>query len=197
VQSAGTDTPALPAETAASGRGSDSGRFRRRDLDWIENLRTNDPQRYEEFQRRRQEMQQRASNAWDQTSDYFVNRDTTTMAEQEMAEYQRMVALLDETRLLSLQLQSGLPPDDRWQVMSSVRSNLVALSPLLNNERDREYRDLAVGMGLSAADAASFVDYVNQIASNTSVRTIFPGLGRGGMPRGIPPGGPPGPPPGE
>jgi len=142
-------------------------------------------------------MQQRASNAWDQTSDYFVNRDTTTMAEQEMAEYQRMVALLDETRLLSLQLQSGLPPDDRWQVMSSVRSNLVALSPLLNNERDREYRDLAVGMGLSAADAASFVDYVNQIASNTSVRTIFPGLGRRGMPRGRPPGGPPGPPPGE
>ena len=97
-----------------------------------------------------------------------------------MEEYSRFVSMLDETRALALQLRAGVPPDQRWQVISAVRSNMTALAPLLNNERDRELFDLATAMGQDAANAAAWVGYVNQITSNTPVRNIFPDMMRGG-----------------
>jgi len=158
---------------------------RRRGRDWMENLRTTDPKRYEEMQQRRQEMQKSVETAWSQTTEYFMNRDTSRMTDQDLEEYNRMMTLLGETWTLRQQLQSGLPPDERRQVMSNVRSNIVVLTPLLDNERDREFYDLAVSLGQSASDAVAFVEYASQITSNTSLRAIFPqGTMRGGMPGG-------------
>jgi hypothetical protein len=67
---------------------------------------------------------------------------------------------------------------------------MVALAPLLANERDREFYDLAVEMGHKQSEAADFVVYVNQIMDNTSLRSIFPFGMRGpmsGAPRPPPP----------
>jgi hypothetical protein len=97
-----------------------------------------------------------------------------------------MVSLLNDTWALTRRMQSGVPPEERRQVMSNMHSNIMVLTPLLNNERDRELYDMAMGLGHSDADAASVVQYVNQIVSNTSVRTLIPGGGRGGF---HPPGG--------
>lgn len=159
-------------------------RFQRRDSNWMENLRTSDPQRYEEMQRRRQEMREYIQNAWEQRTNYFRSRDTSKMTESELEEYSAMMTLLDETWTLSQRMQADLPADERRRVLSAVRSNMVALAPMLEDERNHEYYDLAVGMGHSEAEAAAFAGYVNQITSNTSLRTIFPGTMRGGMPRG-------------
>ena len=160
---------------------------RRRGADWIENLKTNDPVRYAAIQQRRQVMQQDAQDAWGRSFDYFLGRDTSNMAEQDLEEYGRMMNLLDETRTLALQLQN-VPPEDRREVMSAVRSNIVVLTPLLNNERDRELYDMSLATGQDTAKAASTVGYVNQIISNTSVRSIFPNLPRGGFLDGRSPG---------
>jgi len=169
-------------------RNPESERARRRSSDWIENLRTNDPQRYAEFQQRRQSMQENIQNAWTQASDYFMNRDTSRMNPADQEEYKMMIALLGQASSLSQQLQSGLPADVRQQVATDLRSNVVAVMPLLENERNREYYDVAVAMGHNEQDAATMVDYINQIASNTSLRTIIPGARIGGMPGGNPPG---------
>lgn len=66
-----------------------------------------------------------------------------------------------------------MPMEDRRAVLSAAQENIARLGPLLERERNQEYHDLAVGMGLSEADAAAMVGYINQIASNTSTRTIF------------------------
>jgi hypothetical protein len=158
---------------------SDPNPPRRRGADWLENLRTSDPKRYEEIQQRRQEMQQRAQDAWVQGTNYFMNRDTSKMSDPEMEEYNKMVTLLSQTRELSQQLQSDVPPEVRREIMFNVRSNMTALTPLLNNERNREYYDLAVNMGHSEEDAGTIVEYINQITSNTSLRVILPGIMRG------------------
>ena len=147
----------------------------------MENLRTTDSQRYEELQQRRKEIQQYVQDAYTQRTNYFMNRETSAMSEAEFEEYATMVTLLGQTWELSQRLQSDLHREDRWQVMSAVRSNMVVLTPLLDNERNREYYDLAVGMGHSPEDASAFVGYVNQITSNTSLRVILPpGVMRGG-----------------
>lgn len=169
--------PTAVAATSPTPSGSD--RFRR-PSDWMENLRTNDPQRYAEFQQRRQAMQQNAENAWAQATDYFMNRDTSQMTQSEQEEYNTMLSFLEQAGALNQQLQSGLPPEQRHQVMSELRSNVLAVVPLLDNERNREYYDMALTMGHSEEDAAALVNYINQIASNTTLRSILPGLRMGG-----------------
>ena len=149
-------------------------------------FQTNDPVRYEAFQKRRQEAKERAESAYSQATNYFMFRDTQNMTDADMETYIRMLTLLEETRAMTQQMQSGLPPEERRPTMSAIRSNLVALTPLLNNERDQEIFDLAVTMGHTSADAESMVTYVNQIASNTSLRVIFPDLPRRGPPDGFP-----------
>ena len=179
---------ALPvSETGAPPRPADAERPRRRSFDWMENLKTNDPQRYAEFQQRRQTMQQNMQNAWSQATNYFMNRDTSKMTQSDLGEYSAMIGLLSQAAALNQQLQSGLPPEVRQQVASDLRSNIVAVAPLLEAERNREYYDAAVALGHSEQDAATMVSYINQITSNTSLRTIIPGVRMGG---GF--GGPPG-----
>lgn len=172
---------AAPAVAVAIQRFPDGPRSRRGGTNWLENLRATDPQRYEEMQKRRAEALQRVQNAWDQSADYFMNRDVSRMSEQELDEYSRMITLLNETRALTSQLQTGVPPEQRREVMSTLHSNMMALVPLLDSERNKEYYDLALAMGQSEAQAAALVGYINQIGSNTSVRNIFPDLGRGGF----------------
>ena len=152
---------------------------------WVEAFRTNDPPRYAEFQQRRQEMQQRMQAAWNQSSNYFMSRDTSKMPQAEFEEYNTMTLLLSQAASLNQQLQSGLAPEVRQQVASELRSNIVAVAPLLENERNREYFDAAVAMGQSEQDAATMVAYINQITSNTSMRAILPGMRMGGRGRDL------------
>jgi hypothetical protein len=161
-----------PAPVLAMGRApgaTDQGRPSRRGTEWLENMRTNNPQLYEEIQQRRKDLQQHAETAWDQATDYFVSRDTSKMTDPEIDGYNRMMTLLEETRALTKQLQADLPQDDRRQIMSNVRSNMVELTPLLENERSKEYYDLAIAKGYSESDANTLVTYINQITSNTSM----------------------------
>jgi hypothetical protein len=148
----------------------------------MENLRTSDPQRYEEMQKRRQEMQQRVQDAWTQKTNYFMNRETSAMSDAELEEYTTMITLLEETWKLSQRMRADLSHDERHEVMSALRSNMVVLAPLIDNERNREYYDLATAMGHNEEEASAFVGYVNQITSNTSLRAILPGVMRGGAP---------------
>lgn len=181
---AATDEPAAEKSTATPPRQPEQERSWRRGSNWLESFKAADPKRYEEMQLRRQEMRDYIQNAWVQRTNYFRSRDTSKMTEEELEEYGAMMILLDETWTLSQRLQSGLPFNERYQVMWAVRSNMVALAPMLDDERNHEYYDLAVGMGHSATEASAFVDYVNQITSNTSLRTIFPNVMHGGLPHG-------------
>jgi len=167
---------------ATERRSSDRGRSPFSGSDWLEVLRTNDVKRYEEIQKRREEIRQYIENAWAQKTNYFMNRDMSNMTEPEFQEYALMMNLLEDTRVLSQKLQAPLSHDDRHQVMDTVRSNMVQLAPLMDNERNREYYDLAKGMGHDDNEASAMVNYINQITSNTSLRTILPfGSHGGGM----------------
>lgn len=159
---------------------SDRERPPRRNENWLETMRTNDPERYAEFQQRREEIRQSFEQTWTQRTNYFMQRDTTSMSSQELEEYQLMITLLNETWTLTQKIQNGVPSEERREVFTAVRSNMVALTPLLENERDREFYDLAIHMGQNPTDAVAFVQYIHQITSNTTVRNLFPGMsGRG------------------
>lgn len=180
AQAVAASSPAR-VETNSVPRGAeDRGSASRRGGDWLSGFRTNDPARYEAMQKRREEGRQQAERAYAGATNYFLYRDTRNMSEVDKEEFLRMLALMQQTRGVFQQMQAGLPPDERRVAMSTVRSNLVALTPLLDQERDREMFDLAVSMGHNEAEAERMVAYVRQISSNTSLRVIFPDLPRRG-----------------
>ncbi len=157
----------------------------RREGEWLTGFRTNDPGRYEAMQRRREESKAQAERAFSGATNYFLFRDTRNMSEADREDFLQMLALMQETRSVVQQMQAGLPTEDRRQAMATVRSNLVALAPLLDNERDQEMFDLALSMGHSETEAERMVAYVKQITSNTSLRVIFPDISRRGRLPGI------------
>lgn len=122
----------------------------------------------------RQQNQQQAQAAWNQATNYFASRNTAGMSNAELAEYNGMVALLNETWALKQLPQDSLRPDERRAAAYAIQSNMVALTTMLENERSREYRDLAAAMGRNGTEASAFAGYINQINSNTSINAIFP-----------------------
>jgi hypothetical protein len=161
--------------------------------DWMETLRRTDParyeaelKRYEETLKRRQKARDNVVVAWNNATNYFANRKTSGMNEKQLAEYNRMLAILNETWAVKQELQGNkLRADDRRQATSLMQSNMVVLAQMLEAERNQEFKDLAVAMGHSETDAAAFAGYINQITSNTTINAIFPDLfQRGGGSRG-------------
>jgi len=145
---------------------------------------TNDVARRAEYEKRRDEFQQKLQNSFAKKANFLLNRDTSKMAEEEKKQYEQMVGLLDETWKASAQMQANLPPEQRHEAMHTVRDNLKALNPLLATERTREFYDLGVSLVYNEAEAAQFVSYIADVIDVTSVNTLFPDMhGRSG-PRG-------------
>lgn len=147
---------------------------------WMEALKQEDPQRYEELQKRRVEAQESVQKAFVKKADYFLSRETSGMTETELADYNRMLALLDQTWKLTALMQSDLSRDQRHEVMDTVRSNMSELAPLMMEERNREFQDYAVALGFSPQEAAIFATNMNAVIDATTVQNLFRGMTRGG-----------------
>ena len=90
-----------------------------------------------------------------------------------------MTQLLDSTALLTEQLRTELPSDDRRTVMQTLRENMRELNPLLESERSREWYSLGLQMGYKEDEAVVFGDYVNKIIDRTPMESIFRGMRAG------------------
>lgn len=168
-------TPPVPTDAAAA----PTQNVRPSRAAWMDNLRTQDPQRYEELQKRQQEARDEIETAFARKADYFTNRDTSAMSESEKADYNRLLALLDQTWKLAGLMQTDLPRDQRHETMDTIRSNMAVMTPLMLDERNREFQDYARAMGLSAKDAATFAENMNAVIEATTLQNLFRGLMRG------------------
>lgn len=185
--------PSAPADAAGTApvRTQD---LRQARTTWMENFRQQNPQAYEDMQKRMQEAQARIQNAFAQKADYFQSRDTSGMSDDDLADYNRMLALLDQTWKLAALMQTDLPRDQRHEAADAVRSNMFELTPLMLEERAREFQDYAIAMGLSSKDAATFATNMTAIIDATTLQNLFRGLMRGPFGRGADPSRPPPPP---
>ena len=154
---------------------------------WLEEIKQTDPRRYEEIQARRQESRQRMERSIAEQATYYLKRDTAKMDENELADYNRLLGLLDETWRLAEQMQSDLPSEERHSLMRTMHDNVEELAPLMETERDRTFYEIGLDFGYTESEARDFKDYLNQVIDVTSMRTLFGGM-HGSGPRG---GGPP------
>lgn len=167
-------------------RGRDRG-------DWMEDLRQNDPARYKEMQKRREERQREMSRQYAEKAAYFLKRDTSKMKDEEKASYDLMLQLLDETWRLSEQMRAELSPEERRELRQTLHEKAEVLNPLLEQERARTFAELGEQVGYTGEAATEFADYLESIIELTSPRGLF----RGGPPGGWGPGEAGGPPPGR
>lgn len=154
--------------------------------DWLENLKNADPERYKEIQARREESRQRVQQSFAKKAAHFLNHDTSTMTKDEVREYEQMLSVLNETWELAEQLRSELPREERHALISTLRENVRTLTPLLEQEREREFYKLGQEFGYSPEESQQFVEYLNNIMDVTSMRPVFEAMGRGGMGGGRP-----------
>ncbi len=157
-------------------------------VNWQERMeawRQENPERYAEMVRRRDEIRQQVSAAFAQKSEHLLNQAAADMSPAERSEYNKLVKLLDETSRLTEQLQSNLQMENRLEVARTLRDNLRAIEPLMVNERNRELYRLGRDLGYSDADAQLFVHQLNAIYETTSMRNLFPvGRAMGGAGEG-------------
>lgn len=163
------------------------------DMPFMGERGTNEVARRAEFEKRREEFQQKVQTAFARKAAFLLDHDTSKLKEDEKQQYEQMVSLLDETWELAAQMQGDLPGEQRREVMRALRDNLRTLDPLLISQRNREFHALAVSLGYSEPEAAQFTSYLTNIIEVTAASTLFPQFqgrgGGGGGGGGLPPGG--------
>lgn len=152
---------------------------------WLENLRTEDPDRYAEIVRRREDMRQRVNDSFARKASHFLYRDTSSLDSVEQEEYELMLGLLAQTWQLAERMQSvELERHERWEIGREVMANVRELTPMLEAERDREFFELALQIGYDESTASEFVDYINDMIEISTFQSIWRGM-RGGWGRGM------------
>ncbi len=167
----------LRQQLAAAGNQRDGrqafggGRARRGAPPDMETLKETDPERYEEFQKRRQEMEQRRQEQRQRRKDYLAAVDTSRLSQAQKETLQNYRDLLSE---MDEDTQGGPPDFDRMREMMDMREEVQEIL----------YQDLGDRLG---ADGQALYEGVQELQSV---------MGGNGGPGGGPGGGmPPGPPP--
>lgn len=150
----------------------------------LESLKTDDPDAYEEIVRRREEMKQRIQDSFALKAAALLERDTSGMSDEELAQYEEMLSLFNRSWELTDALTSEeASREERMTTFQELREVARDLQPMLQDERQRRFEELAVESGYSRDEAAAFADYINKTIQATSP----PGGNRGRRTR--PPGG--------
>lgn len=150
---------------------------------WLEDMKQNDPQGYEEFLQQREERRQRLKDTLARKSAFFLGRDTSALTEDEQEQYSYMLNLLDETWQASETSQDdNLPWEERRQARHTVFRNARELAPMLEAEREVELYNLGRSVGYSEDEADEFTAYVQELIELTTMNSMFENMfrGRGG-----------------
>jgi hypothetical protein len=148
---------------------------------WMEELKKTDPARYEEIVRRREQARQEMQAAHAEQSSFFLQRAEEARAAEEQAHYQQIAEILDGTWQMMELLRSELPAEQRRELRNSIRDNLRTLTPLLDTERNKEWRRLSLELGATEAEAQVVAARINQVLRVTNARNLLRhGPGGGG-----------------
>lgn len=140
---------------------------------WLENLRTSDPENYQQLMERREAARQAARYEIAKRAARYIHRDENLLTREEIEQRERMLALLQQSLELTEQWRVDMPEEERREISRTMRRNMRELSPLLETERDREFFLIGKEIGYTDDDAAAFALYMRDVVEMTSVRSIY------------------------
>ena len=161
-----------------------NGDQRRRSMsDYMERLRQENPERYEEIQTRIREMNARRAEGIEAQTALFNTVNMESLNDEELENHTQLLAKLQKIEELNRLIQDPLMEEQRGELYRQLRNESGSLRELLSNEREILLRQFAVDLGYKPEEAGQFSEYVKQLYETTSARNVFGwGGGRGGGP---------------
>ena len=161
----------------------------------MERMKTEEPERYAEMQKRQEEFRARMRAANEERDNYLASIDTSRMTAEQKANHERLMAALKMRDSLGDRMrpdaENPLTDEERQEFFNSMRE----IGPMMEQERRYLLEETGRAYG---EDGATFAEYIQDLMEFT---TPWRGPGRRGGGRGPRregggPGGPGGPPPG-
>lgn len=167
----------------------DAGDARRSPGAWMERLRQEDPERFQQFVQARQQHQQAAEEASREQAAALAQRAKSAATPAEAEVLAQVTATLEQIQQLrqSRSALAELPPEERQaqaqQTGEQLRQAYETLDALREQDRAVQAQNLAAQLGLRGPSAQAVLNGVTQIYRNTQ---YTPSRGRGGFGGGGP-----------
>lgn len=151
----------------------------------MEKLKNEDPERYAEMQKHREEFRQQMEQREMDRENFLAALDVKNMSAAQRENHEKLLATLARVNELMAQMKnSGTESSDATR--QEMGAMMGQLHDLYDQERTYLLEETAKAAGYSGSDVASFTDQIQTIIESTSMHG-----GHGGGPGG-PGGGPPG-----
>ena len=151
---------------------------------WMEELRQNDPARYEQIMQQRAAAQQRVQDFFARQSAHFLSQDRSSMSAGDQDRYDQMLGLLAETwNAVNVMQDDEATREQRQEAAGELRDRVRSLQPMLREQRDRQLHQLGRELGYNESEATEFVEYIYDLMDITSVQSMWRGQRRRGPPQ--------------
>ena len=153
--------------------------------DRMAQLKTEDPARYAEMQKQRDDFRQRLQTQADERAEYLKNVDITGLTDEQRANHEKLLQAVEQARATMAQIAT-LSPEDAAAARQQMAATMGAVADLYQQERRALLEQAGRAMEYQQdADIAKFADYIQQICDQTTLPRGFGG-GRGGRPANTP-----------
>ena len=144
--------------------------------DRMARMKEEDPEGYAERIKRREEFQEKMKYNLAERTATFMDLDTSSMNEKELAAHEQLVGRMGTIWDLMEQMQN--PEEMNREAMGELFREAREVRPLMEQERATMFRLLGEDLGYTGQDSKDFASHIDRIISSTSLR--MPGGGRGG-----------------
>jgi len=142
----------------------------------MERMRTEEPERYAEMQKRREEFRQQMEQRARERADFLDAVDVAGMNDAQRENHEKLLALVARANELGMQLMQGGGRGEQGEALRrEMGETMSALSTLYEMERDYLLEATAKAVGYDGEDVKAFTEHIRHIMENTSP---MPGFGR-------------------
>ena len=173
AQLALADREKSTAVPAVSAPGSNTAR-RASFEDRMAQLQRDDPARYEEMQKQREEFTRRVQTQADERSEFLKKIDTAGMTGEQRVNHDKLLQAVEQARALMAQVAT-LPPEEAAAARRQMGEAVGTVSELYQQERRYLLEQTGRAMGYPGMEATQFADYIQQIYNQTAMPHGFGG----------------------
>jgi hypothetical protein len=136
--------------------------------DRMAQLQRDDPARYEEMQKQREEFIRRVQTQADERSEFLKKIDTAGMTGEQRVNHDKLLQAVEQARALMAQVAT-LPPEEAAAARRQMQEAVGTVSELYQQERRYLLEQTGRAMGYPGMEAAQFADYIQQIYNQTAL----------------------------
>jgi len=145
--------------------------------DFMERMKKEDPQRYEEMRTRLNDMVKHIQDKSNDQESFFASIDTSVMDETQFENHNKLVEMLKNNAELAAKINADPDSEEANQLRREMFSNFRDMRELFDSERNAALNSFGKSLGYNESDAKAFTEYINYLNNMTSIRSYFGGGG--------------------